>query len=563
MKSAIKLKRRTLNVQKLFFFLSIVPLLLFSSCRTADDAARGESRNEEQQQQPDQTTASFDVPAFDINLAKPLQISTKPEDIALCAQINRTIEESEYANARWGVFVLSLKDGRIACARDGRQLFNPASIEKTLTSIVALDKLGVDYRFKTSVFAPAQMDADGNLNGDLTVYGTGAPDFDAAAMDNLINQLQSKGLKHVRGNIVGDDSYFKGLTIGDGWTWNELQWHYGAEASALSFKENIAGVYMDTDGKPAASTDLFAIHGEVEPTQSGQTPAFGIQRGLESNDVYVWGNGKRAYGKLSVHDPALFTARNFKKSLENKGITVEGDFKSVGWKTENRPKVTNTNELAFVESKPLGELVQRLNKHSVNLYGELLLRAIGKKFGAEAPDESREIQEIRGDDAAGAAVIRKFLRQNNVAVEDVSIHDGSGLSRLDFVSPEAFARALAFAAKSNFADAFINSLPIAGTDGTLGGRLWNVKGRILAKTGTITFVNSLAGYAQADDEIFAFSIIANNITRKHDGVRIIDKIAQSLVKKSMNAGDDDKKQMPENSRKENEPAENQSSTNAP
>lgn len=557
MKSVIKLKQHKLKTQKLFLFLSIVSLLFFSSCRTADDAARSESRTEEEQpQQPDRTVASFDVPASDINLAKPLQISTKPEDAALCEQINRTIEQSEYANARWGVFVLSMKDGRIACARDGRQLFNPASIQKTLTSIVALDKLGVDFRFKTSIFAPASIDADGTLNGDLTIYGTGAPDFDNDAMDTLISQLQAKGLKRVKGNIVGDDSYFKGMNIGEGWTWNELQWHYGAEASALSFKENVAGVYMNTDGKAAASTDLMEIRGAVKPTQSGQTPAFGVQRGLESNEVFVWGNGNRAYGKLSVHDPALFTAKNFKKSLENKGITVEGDVKSVGWKTENRREVTNTNELAAVESKPLGELVQRLNKHSVNLYGELLLRAIGKKFGGTAPDESREIQEIRGDDAAGAAVVKKFLRENNVAVEDIQIHDGSGLSRLDFVSPEAFARALVYASKSNFGQVFANSLPIAGTDGTLGGRLWNVKGRILAKTGTITFVNSLAGYAQADDEIFAFSIIANNITRgKHGGVRIIDKIAQSLVKKSMNAAADDKKQATE-SGGENEPGEN-------
>jgi D-alanyl-D-alanine carboxypeptidase/D-alanyl-D-alanine-endopeptidase (penicillin-binding protein 4) len=150
------------------------------------------------------------------------------------------------------------------------------------------------------------------------------------------------------------------MPIGDGWTWNELQWHYGAAASALSFKENQAGVFMNTDGKAAASTDLMQIRGEVKPTQSGQTPAFGVQRGLESNEVYVWGNGNKAYGKLSVHDPALFTAKNFKKSLEGKGITIEGEVKSIGWKTENRPEVTNTNELASIESKPLGELIKRL-----------------------------------------------------------------------------------------------------------------------------------------------------------------------------------------------------------
>ena len=549
MKFVIKLVRYESSAQKYFSFLLIVSLLFAVSCRTADDAAGGGNpgtAEPEQQQQPNQTAATFDVSSSNVNLSKPLIVSTQPQDVALCEQINRTIEESEYANARWGIFVLSLKDGRVACERDGRQLFNPASVQKVLTSIVALDKLGADFRFKTSVFAPVSIDADGTLSSDLTVYGTGAPDFDGDAMDELINQLQAKGLKQIKGNIVGDDSHFKGMPIGEGWTWNELQWHYGAQASALSFKENQAGVFMNTDGKAAASTDLMTVRGEVKKTESGQTPAFGVQRGLESNEVYVWGNGNKAYGKLSVHDPALFTARNFKKSLENKGITVEGEAKSVGWKTENRAEVTNTNELAAVESKPLGELIQRFNKNSVNLYGELFLRAIGKRFGTEAPDESREIQETRGDDAAGAAVIKKWLRERKVAVEDIQIADGSGLSRTDFVSPEAFARALAYAAQSNYGQVFADSLPIAGTDGTLGGRLYNVKGRILAKTGTITYVNSLAGFAQSDDEIFAFAIIANNITRtKNGGVRIIDKIAQSLVKKSLDGGNEnDDKQAP-------------------
>jgi D-alanyl-D-alanine carboxypeptidase/D-alanyl-D-alanine-endopeptidase (penicillin-binding protein 4) len=109
------------------------------------------------------------------------------------------------------------------------------------------------------------------------------------------------------------------------------------------------------------------------------------------------------------------------------------------------------------------------------------------------------------------------------------------LSRLNFITPEAFGRALVYAAQSNFADTFYNSLPIAGTDGTLGGRLWNVKGKILAKTGSITYVNSLAGYAQKEDgEIFAFAIIGNNITRKNDSSRLIDKIAASLVKPASN-----------------------------
>ncbi|MEJ7699361.1 MAG: D-alanyl-D-alanine carboxypeptidase/D-alanyl-D-alanine-endopeptidase [Pyrinomonadaceae bacterium] len=223
--------------------------------------------------------------------------------------------------------------------------------------------------------------------------------------------------------------------------------------------------------------------------------------------------------------------KKFERSSGKKGITVTGEAKFVDWKTENKLDAANASELAFVESKTLAELVHTMNKRSINLYGEVLLRTIGKKFGDTAPDESREIHELRGDDSAGASVVKKWLRMNNVAVEDIQIHDGSGLSRLNFITPEAFGRALIYAAQSNFADAFNNSLPIAGTDGTLGGRLWNAKGKILAKTGSITYVNSLAGYAQREDgEIFAFAVIGNNITRKNDSSRLIDKIAGSLVK---------------------------------
>jgi len=148
----------------------------------------------------------------------------------------------------------------------------------------------------------------------------------------------------------------------------------------------------------------------------------------------------------------------------------------------------------------------------------------------EVPAEIRQMQEVRGDDSAGTSVIKKFLRENKVATEEMQIYDGSGLSRLNFVTPEAFARALVYAAQSKFSDAFVNSLPIAATDGTLGGRLGKAKGKILAKTGSIIFVSSLAGYAQtSDNEVLSFAIISNNVTKKSDSSNIVDAIATSLT----------------------------------
>jgi D-alanyl-D-alanine carboxypeptidase/D-alanyl-D-alanine-endopeptidase (penicillin-binding protein 4) len=513
---------KILTTRHCFFAAFLFSLAIFGAC-----FSRGESAPQTQvSENSNQTT--FEIPASEINLAKPLEISKEPKDAALCEQINQTIEQSEFANAHWGVFVVSLKDGRVICGRDARKLFNPASIEKTLTSIVALDKLGADFRWQTKVFSKANVE-NGTLNGDLTIYGEGAPNFDSENLESLANQLESKGLKHVKGNVIGDDSYFKGEEIGDGWTWNDLQWYYGSEASALTFKENQADIFMK-DGKPTASTDYLQVQGELKPKQNGEIDAFGVRRGLADNQIYVWGYGDKGAGRISVHNPALWTAKNFKELLAKKGITVDGDATSVDWKSENKLDAANAVELASVDSKTLGEIVNRMNKHSVNLYGELLLRLLGKKFGDGAPDESRQIEEVRGDDSAGTAVVKKFLGENKVVTDEIQIHDGSGLSRLDFISPEAFGRALVYAAQSKFADVFEQSLPIAATDGTLGGRLGRVKGKILAKTGSITYVNSLAGYAQAaENEIYAFAIISNNITRKSDSSRIIDQIAASLV----------------------------------
>ena len=512
---------KKLEINKLFIIVILFSLFLFPACRTAEQSAQNEDNSTISEE-------THSIPAPNIDLAKPLEISNKPEDVELAKKIDDIIEKSEYSNARWGVFVVSLKDGRVVVARDARKLFNPASIEKTLTAIVALDKIGADYRWKTSINS-AQATENGTLNGDLTLYGRGAPDFGSDELNELVKQLKSKGLTRITGNIVGDESYFKGEDIGDGWTWNELQWHYGAEAGALTFNENQAGVYMK-DGVPVSSTDFLQVNSDLQPKQAGKTESFGIRRGLADNQIYIWGNGDQAYGKIAVHDTALWAAKTLEDLLKQQGITVSGEAKAVDWKTPNRLDVENSVELAAVESQPLSEIVKKMNKRSVNLYAELLLRLIGKNFGETALGDNRQLAEVRGDDLAGTEVIKKFLAENKVATDELQIHDGSGLSRLDFVSPEAFVRAFIFAAQSKFSDVFTNSLPIAATDGTLGGRLGNVKGKILAKTGSITFVNSLAGYAQAkDDEIYAFAIISNNITRKSDSSRIIDAIAASLI----------------------------------
>jgi D-alanyl-D-alanine carboxypeptidase/D-alanyl-D-alanine-endopeptidase (penicillin-binding protein 4) len=221
--------------------------------------------------------------------------------------------------------------------------------------------------------------------------------------------------------------------------------------------------------------------------------------------------------------------------LEERGIVVEGetrirDARAQAEKDSFDP--ASAVELAFVTSTSLGEIARSTNKESLNLSAELILRTLGKERGATAPDPDPKRMRERGDDQAGLAVIRRWLAEAGIATENLALHDGSGLSRLDLVTPEATARLLANIARRPAAKVFRESLPIAGRDGTLKFRLRSASAasRILAKTGTLSYINSLSGYATtADDEPLAFSIICNNETAEARATRPIDAIATLLA----------------------------------
>ena len=171
-------------------------------------------------------------------------------DPALAELIDRALDQSDVRSARWGVFAMSLNDGRVLYSRDADKPFTPASNMKVYTTSVALDLLGADYRWRTSVYANKQPDTNGVIEGDLTVYGRGAPDLiskskgDAPSLAKLADRLYQAGIREIHGHIVGDNSYFRGELFGVGWQWNDLQWYFGAEPSALSIDENSVEVMI-------------------------------------------------------------------------------------------------------------------------------------------------------------------------------------------------------------------------------------------------------------------------------------------------------------------------------
>lgn len=506
-------------------------------------AQDGNASTREQSQGNDSTRATESPSAF--------VVSNTPADQSLQHNIDDAIDSSDIASASWGVFVMSLRDGRVLYARNANRPIIPASNMKLYTTGVALELLGADYQWRTSVYAESRPDKSGVINGDLTLYGRGAPDLvlgingKESSLKQLADELYANGLRHVRGNVIGDESYFRGEPLGDGWLWNDVQWYFGAEVSALSIGGNEISLNIAPGEKlndPARlklepATDYVQVEDDGVTAEQEEPTTIGINRGLSDNVFRVWGDfplkSKGFNARLAVHQPALWAAKMFRDELVARGVTVDGQaiFKDArGQKENERFDSQREVELASLTSRSLGEVSRAINKESLNLEAELVLRTLGKTKGGTAPDPDPRKMANRGDDEAGLAVIRLWLEQAGISTQGIAFHDGSGLSRLNLVTPEATARLLATMSTKPNAMVFRDSLPIAGRDGTLRNRLRSASTPIYAKTGTLNYVNSLSGYVVTKNkEPLVFSIICNNDMSSSTSTHVLDKIALLLA----------------------------------
>lgn len=470
----------------------------------------------------------------------------------LVRELDHLIDNGELAFARWGVCVVSLKDNRVFYERNADKLFTPASNMKLLSTSVALELLGADYRWRTSVYAATSPDAGGTVNGDLVLYGRGAPDLTAVAgsneetsnsLDQLATDLYNQGVRRIRGNVIGDDSYFRGNALGDGWQWNDVQWYYGAEASALSINHNETSINVlppENRGtspviRIADPTGYVTIENRMAMSAAGERMTLGLQRGLSDNRVRVWGtfpSGGKGFGaRLSVHKPALWAAKLFLNTLKARGITVDGNAltRDAHEPIADRFNPQQARELAFVFSKPLREIIKATNKESINLYAELILRTLGRERASmlSAPEPGAREQ---GDDEVGQAVIKLWLKSSQIAMQGIALHDGSGLSRLNLVMPRTLVQLLAAMQRSPNSQIFRESLPLSGRDGTLGYRLKDYTERVSAKTGYLTYDTALSGFVTTSQgEVLAFSVICNDETNRASSGRVIDQIVSRLA----------------------------------
>jgi D-alanyl-D-alanine carboxypeptidase/D-alanyl-D-alanine-endopeptidase (penicillin-binding protein 4) len=468
-------------------------------------------------------------------VSTPVPVQTLP---FLQSKIRFTLQKPELRRGNIGVKIVSLDTGKTVFEQNSDKYFMPASNMKVFTVAAAIEKLSPNFQFVTSVYAPAMPDENGVIKGDLTIYGRGDISFSTAfsegdyykGLDNLVEKIAQSGVKKIEGNLIGDESYFRGDSLPGSWEWDDLQWYYGAGISALSLNDNAVDLRILPGSNGASCIAQVLPNNNIvriinKCTTSGTKRNLQVTKKLDQNIIEISGtmpfNDSGYTGYIAVSRPADLFIALLRQRLEQKGITITGQNR-----TFNNANFSSANkiEIAKLESTQLSIIAQKTLKPSQNLYTETLLWTLGEQLGDKTNLNATSAEK-------GLDVVKKFLQGIGVAPDGIVQYDGSGLSRHNLVTPEAVVQVYQYMAKSPYSIAWNAALTIGGVDGTLKNRFkgTSAEANVRGKTGTIDQVSSLSGYlTSTSGEKFVFSIIVNGVNPTSLRTKTIDEIVIAL-----------------------------------
>ena len=431
--------------------------------------------------------------------------------------------------AFWGIAVYDVEAEEMIYSRNPRQSFLPASNQKLITSATALDVLGSTHRYETVLHYDGSTEG-AVMSGDLILEGSGDPTFGSTQVrgeDPLqvwSDRLAEMGVERIEGRLIGDDNAFDDRPYPEGWTVNYITdqkgRYMGNSAGGLSYRDNVVPVTVRATSPGTAPRVVVQPSGVVSVDNRAETSArwrgstLRITRTFSTNELVLTGSVARSYdGSLAVpiSDPTDFTLQSFVKRLNEAGIETDLEVVDID-DLDERP---DRGSPLFVEySRPLAEIAAVVNKESNNFYAEQVFRSYG--WGGSARGAARRSEA--------------FLQEAGINTQKVLIHDGSGLSRKDLVTPEAMVQLLAHMSTHQEREAFLASLPRGGENNTtLDYRLADT--RVQAKTGSLEFVRALSGYTErANGNRVAFALFANNYTGPSYRIsRTIDDIVRAVA----------------------------------
>lgn len=457
--------------------------------------------------------------------------------------VGRTFEErlaslvngSVASSSDTSIQVIELETGRVVAQRNPHMPLAPASNMKLFTTAAAIDLLKPGFEVTTAVYARGQVDASGTLNGDLKVVGRGDPTiggrFHDGAATAVLQQwaadLKRAGIKTVTGDLIFEFGYFDTDYIHPTWPRDQLVAWYEAPVAAFSMQEGCVEVRV----LPSASGKQCVVQLEPPTTfvqienscrTGGGLPY--ITRRLGTNTVIVRGGVPARSGAtevfITIENPVHYFAQVTNETFQRAGIAVQGKISLVA--RDPRPDW----RMVTKHSTPLNILIYVVNKKSQNHYAEQVLKMIGAETRKE------------GSWAAGSAEVKEWMTTKiGVPGEEFSQVDGSGMSRNNRASANAFISLLRYMWKSPWREEFVSSLPYTGDpDSKFGNRLKRppYARQVYAKTGYISGVIGLSGYVHAQSgKVYAFSFLFN---RYRVGVFAVYGLQDSILKEIITSG---------------------------
>ena len=458
----------------------------------------------------------------------PPQVSPAICSSQLPTAIDRIIDRPELRRYRWGIVIQALGGTSQLYNRDGDRLFIPASNVKLITTAVALRQLGAMTRLRTSVY---QLPNTGNTS-NLLVVGRGDPSLTVTGLQSIAQQLQQRGIKQI-GQISFDDGYFRGEQINSNWEWGDLSTDYAPAINGLMLNQNSNPLIVSSQqiGMPLKYTWKDPSLNSWQIDNQSLTVAASQDNNVEA--IAVFGKSTlRLTGTLALNtaptqidlplvNPAESFISAFRQSLNRSGIAFGSTRLVLGQNTTNLP------EIAAINSPTIGELINETNQRSNNIYAEILLRSIGRTH----PEHYTSSQDTI---SLGIALVKKSLTEMGIDPQAYSLHDGSGLSRHNLVTPTTFVKLLSAMSLTPAGQLYRDSLPIAGVSGSLRNRMKGTlaQGIVRAKTGSMSGVVSLAGYINPPQySPLVFSIILNQHDRPTSQmVKVVDEIMVLLAR---------------------------------
>ena len=419
------------------------------------------------------------------------------------------------------VLVQNLNTGEVIESYRPEHVVPPASVMKLLTTGVALESLGPNFRFPT-VLEYAGTIENGVLNGDLYIRGGCDPSLGwkgrTGFLDRWVKAIQKAGIRRIDGAIIADMTMLDGDAQNPGWLCEDAGNYYAPGIFALNYYGNTMNIVLES-GEPGSIASVVRTDPVVEDVyfinrvrcdKISHDGAF--VSGLPySRERYLTGVVPSNLGTFGVKgdlpNPGLLLARHLTAKLREAGIKIK---REATYEADYNPLTPPRTELYTHYSEPLKEIIKETNINSNNLYAEALFRYLGTKYSL--PGSIHNSQDI----------LREYWQRRGVAMQNAIIKDGCGLAPQDAVSAKTFVQLLTIMSRSKNKEAWMASLPISGQTGTLKTLCPKtpLEGRIHAKSGTIAGTKNFAGYIDMPNgQTWVFAILINSAPGKAKNIQ--------------------------------------------